>query len=248
MCNTDAEGHRPVYTDQSGSQPEKSAHAICLHVISERLIVFFDKVLLSMDGSIGGLFLLVKGYVQQETRPFGSGKENQTDADDEDKAQDDLLEKAGGDAFVEEISPAVDGISLERVLRKVVLLQPVGPTMLRNSPSPTLKEISSRTRRSPNRFVRFLISIFVFLASLPSTLSSLQRLCGRRPPDLQVRRTGPARRGHDAASNLFLGTRCRIVSPRKGPAAGRRLQEVALSKVLLIRIFSAAAARPRKDR
>jgi hypothetical protein len=39
-----------------------------------------------------------------ETRPFGSGKENQTDADDEDKAQDDLLEKAGGDTFVEEIA------------------------------------------------------------------------------------------------------------------------------------------------
>ena len=150
---------------------------------------------------------------QLRQRPSGSGKENQTDADDADKAQDDLLEKAGGDALVEEISPAVDGISLERVLRKVVLPQPVGPTMLRNSPSPTLKEISSRTRRSPNRFVRFLTSIFVFLASLPSTLPSLQRLCGRRPPGLPTSRSagpdlpdGDTMRhqtfswGHDAAS------------------------------------------------
>jgi hypothetical protein len=36
-------------------------------------------------------------YAAMETRPSGSGRENQTDADDEDKAQDDLLEKAGGD-------------------------------------------------------------------------------------------------------------------------------------------------------
>ena len=40
---------------------------------------FFDKVLLSVDGSIGGLFLLVKGYNASKSRGWRCGWEREVE-------------------------------------------------------------------------------------------------------------------------------------------------------------------------
>ena len=78
-----------------------------------------------------------------------------------------LIGSAGSPSMM--IDPSVGSYKVERRFKKVVLPQPVGPTMTKNSPSLTVKLMSSSTVKSPKRLVKFFTTILSFLSCVISS-------------------------------------------------------------------------------